>query len=65
VSKIRHWCKECYRPAKLFYVIHFKYEGDPQEQLRLVARCFRHPAASSMASLVSERDYEVAEVMDS
>jgi hypothetical protein len=65
VSKTRHRCKECDRPASLFYIIHFKYEGDPLQQVRLVARCFRHPIELSAASLVPEEEYEVALVMES
>ena len=60
-----HYCKECDKPAKLFYVYHFKFEGDPKEQIALIVRCRKHALELGSSYLVTQEVYEVALLMES
>jgi hypothetical protein len=61
-------CQECGKPAKLFYMFQGDHKVSPTETktfVSLVARCVKHAFEIGSGALISQEDYEVAQVMES
>ena len=69
LKRIRHPCQECGKPAKVFYMFRGDLKVSPTEVRRdfvsLVARCTKHVLEAGPHAMISQEDYEVAQVMES